>query len=61
MILLTTSWKLIFARQGEAQDQNAEGSREAGADSVCTNAATEAREPRQSDQDAMAERREQRR
>jgi hypothetical protein len=60
MILLTTSWKLIFApaQKGEtrarAQDQSAEGGHETGAEPDCTTAARDEydeydeREPRAS-------------
>lgn len=50
MILLTTSWKLIFApaRQGDAPERSDEGSREAETLSDCTNAGSAEREPRPS-------------
>lgn len=50
MILLTTSWKLIFApeRQGEAPEQRDERSREAETLSDRTNAGSAEREPRTS-------------
>jgi hypothetical protein len=50
MILLTTSWKLIFApaRKGEAPERSAEGSRQAETLSDCRNAVSAEREPQPS-------------